>query len=73
MVSAPEDGASVEFHGPKVFTCRVPKTSKVKTFETIDVGSVNLRKGEKTTFRVKPVKDAWVPVRLQMLKLVPKS
>lgn len=52
-------------------TCSIPKTQNLGTFESVEVGEVKLKKGETHKLVLQPAIDAWHPVTIRGLELVP--
>ncbi|MBT8037250.1 MAG: alpha-L-fucosidase [Verrucomicrobiae bacterium] len=74
MATAAENpGAVIHVTGVTQLECSVPMTENLRTFKTLSLGKVTLNKGQKVTLTLKPVMEAWTPVSVRWVKLIPEG
>ena len=70
--AAPDSGSVLRVHGIGKLAYAVPKTGAYETFQSTKVGEVTLKKDAKLTLTLQPVADAWHPVNVRKVELVPQ-
>jgi alpha-L-fucosidase len=70
--AAPDSGSVLRVHGIGKLAYAVPKTGAYETFQSTKVGEVILTKGDKLTLTLQPVADAWHPVNVRKVELIPQ-
>lgn len=66
-----KEAVRMNIQGLGQMTCSIPKTQNLGTFESVEVGEVKLKKGETHKLVLQPAIDAWHPVTIRGLELVP--
>lgn len=69
--STPESGAVLMVQGPGKLACTVPQTGNYGSYQSIDVGELNLAKGQPVALSLVPVPDGWKPVNVRKVELIP--
>jgi alpha-L-fucosidase len=57
--------------GGQSVTAHTPRTGDYKTYQTVDLGTVELPAKGKTTVGLEPVKERWSPINVRKVVLVP--
>jgi len=57
--------------GSQTLHCHGPVTGNYVTFQTVDLGRIEIPSAGKTTLAVRPVKDGWQPMNLRSITLKP--
>jgi len=70
--AAPDEGSVLLIQGIGKLACPVPKTADYNTFQSTKVGEVSLPKGTKISITLRPVADAWHPVNIRKVELLPQ-
>jgi len=70
--AVPDEGSVLLLQGIGKLACPIPKTADYNTFLSTKVGEVTLPKGTKITLTLRPVADAWHPVNIRKVELLPQ-
>ena len=70
--AAPDEGSVLLVQGVGKLACPIPKTTDYNTFQATKVGEVTLPQGTKITLTLRPVADAWHPVNVRKVELLPQ-
>jgi hypothetical protein len=70
--SAANAGSVLLIQGVGKLAYAVPNTTNFTTFLTTKVGEITLTKGAKVTLTLRPVADAWQPVNVRKVELIPQ-
>ena len=70
--AVPDEGSVILIQGIGKLACPIPKTADYGTFQATKVGEVTLPKGTKITLTLCPVADAWHPVNVRKVELIPQ-
>lgn len=70
--AAPNAGSVLLIQGVGKLAYAVPNTTNFATFLTTKVGEITLTKGAKVTLTLRPVADAWQPVNVRKVELIPQ-
>lgn len=70
--STPNQGAVLMVQGPGKLAYAVPQTGNYGTYQSTDVGELTLTKGQPVSVSLVPVPDAWQPVNIRKVELIPQ-